>query len=66
MDKFIVIETDDEVHWFVNGVAVFNHPDIEEDVYHYVDNPAMADAIHDATREGADLSVLLEIISGRY
>jgi hypothetical protein len=66
MKGFITIETDDEVHWFVNGVAVFNHPGIEWDEYHYVGNPDMADAIHHATREGADLSVLLEIIGGRY
>ena len=59
---FIIIETPDEIYWYVNGREIMNHPGIEADQHHYIDNFDMVDELHNAHTAGAELPYLLGLI----
>lgn len=67
MGKFIVIETDDNIWFFLGGQMVEERPDRVEDEYYFVSEFDAADDLHNLASSGErSLWPFMEIVTGAY
>lgn len=67
MDKFIVIETDDDIWYFVGGQMVDERPDRLEDENYFVSEFDAADDLHNLASSGErNLWPFMEIVTCAY
>lgn len=58
----VIIESDLDIWFFLNGQMVDERPDFGEDEYYFVSDFDVADDLHNLANNGAPLSQFMEIV----